>query len=49
MLYASRNGYTRMRYPTRDTAIKVEGYEPKLLFNGNVSKETEALKLQERI
>ena len=49
MLYASRNGYTRMRYPTRDTAIKVEGYEPKLLFNGNISKETEALKLQERI
>lgn len=49
MLYASRNGYKSMRYPTRDTAIKVEGYEPKLLFNGNVSKETEALKLQERI
>ena len=48
MLYASKNGYSRMRYPTRDTAIKVEGYEPTLLF-GNVEKEQQALKLQERI
>lgn len=48
MLYASRNGYSRMRYPTRETAIKVEGYEPSLLF-GNVEKEQYALKLQERI
>ena len=38
-----------MRYPTRDTAIKVEGYEPTLLFGGNVEKEQYALKLQERI
>ena len=30
MLYASKNGYKRMRYPTRDTAIKVEGYALKL-------------------
>jgi hypothetical protein len=44
MLYASKNGYSRMRYPTRDTAIKVEGYEPTLLF-GNVEKEQYALKL----
>ena len=48
MLYASKNGYSRMRYPTRDTAIKVEGYEPTLLF-GNVEKEQYAIKLQERI
>lgn len=48
MLFASRNGYGRMRYPTRDTAIKVEGYEPTLLF-GDVSKEQYAIKLQERI
>ena len=48
MLYASKNGYSRMRYPTRDTAIKVEGYEPTLLF-GNVEKEQYALKLQEKI
>lgn len=48
MLYASKNGYSRMRYPTRDTAIKVEGYEPTLLF-GNTEKEQYALKLQERI
>jgi hypothetical protein len=32
MLYASKYGYTTMRYPTPSTAIKVEGYEPKLLF-----------------
>jgi len=49
MLYASRNNYQRMRYPTRETAIKVEGYEPKLLFNGNVEKEQYAMKLQEKI
>lgn len=48
MLYASRNGYSRMRYPTRDTAIKVEGYEPTLLF-GDINKEQQAIKLQERI
>ena len=48
MLYASRNGYSKMRYPTRDTAIKVEGYEPTLLF-GNVEKEQQAIKLQQRI
>ena len=48
MLYASKNGYTHMRYPTRDTAIKIEGYEPTLLF-GNAEKEQYALKLQERI
>lgn len=49
MLYASRNGYQSMRYPTRDTAIKVEGYEPTLLFGGNVEKEQYAIKLQEKI
>lgn len=49
MLYASRNNYQRMRYPTRETAIKVEGYEPKLLFNGNIEKEQYAMKLQEKI
>ena len=38
-----------MRYPTRDTAIKVEGYEPTLLFGGNVEKEQYAIKLQEKI
>ena len=48
MLYASRNGYNLMRYPTRDTTIKVEGYEPTLLF-GDVNKEQYAIKLQERI
>ncbi len=48
MLYASKNGYSRMRYPTRDTAIKIEGYEPTLLF-GNVEKEQQAIKLQQRI
>lgn len=48
MLYASKNGYNTVRYPTRDTAIKVEGYEPTLLF-GNVEKEQYALKLQEKI
>jgi len=32
MLFASRRGFNKMRYPTRDTAIKVEGYEPTLLF-----------------
>jgi hypothetical protein len=31
-----------MRYPTRDTAIKVEGYEPILLF-GDVAKEQQAI------
>lgn len=48
MLYASKNGYTTVRYPTRDTAIKVEGYEPTLLF-GNVEQEQQAIKLQRRI
>lgn len=48
MLFASRNGYSKMRYPTRDTAIKVEGYEPILLF-GNPSKEQYALNLQNKI
>ena len=49
MLYASRNGYSTMRYPTRDTAIKVEGYEPTLLFGGNIEKEQYAIRLQEKI
>lgn len=48
MLFASRNGYSKMRYPTRDTAIKVEGYEPILLF-GDPSKEQYALNLQNKI
>lgn len=48
MLFAQKNGYSKMRYPTRDTAIKVEGYEPILLF-GDVAKEQQAIQLQERI
>lgn len=49
MLYASRNGYERMRYPTRDTAIKVQGYEPTLQFKGNPQLEQYAKNLQEQI
>lgn len=48
MLFASRNGYSKMRYPTRDTAVKVEGYEPILLFE-DPSKEQYALNLQQKI
>ena len=48
MLFAQKNGYSKMRYPTRETAIKVEGYEPILLF-GDVNKEQQAIQLQERI
>ena len=49
MLYASRNGYEKMRYPTRDTAIKIQGYEPTLLFQGHPELEQKALNLQEQI
>lgn len=48
MLYAYDKGYTHMRYPTRDTAIKVEGYEPTLLF-GNPQMEQYAVQLQDKI
>ena len=49
MLYASRRGFNKMRYPTRDTAIKVEGYEPTLLFQGHPELEQKALSLQQQI
>ena len=49
MLYASKNGYKKMRYPTRSTAIKVEGYEPTLLFQGHPELEQKALTIQEQI
>lgn len=49
MLYASRNRYKKMRYPTRDTAIKIQGYEPTLLFQGHPELEQKALNLQEQI
>lgn len=48
MLYAYDKGYTHMRYPTRETAIKVEGYEPTLLF-GNPQMEQYAVQLQNKI
>lgn len=48
MLYAYDKGYTHMRYPTRDTAIKVEGYEPTLLF-GDPQMEQYAVQLQDKI
>ena len=49
MLFASRRGFNKMRYPTRDTAIKVEGYEPTLLFQGHPELEQKALNLQQQI
>ena len=48
MLYASKNGYSKMRYPTSQTVAKIEGYEPILLF-GDVNKEQQAIRLQQRI
>ena len=49
MLYASKNGYKKMRYPTRSTAIKVQGYEPILQFKGNPQLEQEAKNIQDQI
>ena len=45
MLYASRQGKTSMRYPTRETAANIEGYIPYLKFSGHPEKENLAAKL----
>ena len=41
--YASEHGQTKMRYPTSDTAAKIEGYEKKTITDPKIQDEYRAL------
>lgn len=45
--YAAEQGKSKLRYPTSETAVKIEGYTPKYKFDANLLDEQAQLKMKE--